>query len=225
MIDLNDELLSAYLDEELDAPTRAAVASALSKDPGARVRLERLHHMDSLLRAAVPAPPARDDDPLAARILRGAPATRTRNLLAAGLAAMAAGICGFTIGTLLPRTGADPLEAQGSLARALEAQPSGAAPGAVRILLSTRLPDGRYCRQFQLRDAGEGLACRGTQAEVDWRLVVWDGSVSTAGFQPAAAGELIDATLDRLGAGEALDAAAERQQISNGWGSGVRGNR
>ena len=41
-MELNDELLSAYLDNALDEERQAAVSAALATDAGARLRLERM---------------------------------------------------------------------------------------------------------------------------------------------------------------------------------------
>ena len=53
-LELNDELLCAYMDGELDAEMRARVERALVDDAGARVRLERMRLADERLRAEIP---------------------------------------------------------------------------------------------------------------------------------------------------------------------------
>ena len=45
-MDLNDELLCAYLDNELDAEQRQRVAAALAADAGAQLRLQRMRDAD-----------------------------------------------------------------------------------------------------------------------------------------------------------------------------------
>ncbi len=225
MTDLNDEQLSAFLDGELDELTRATVEQALAADPGARVRLERMRQMDALLRSAIPEPLARDDDPLVARITADDGAVQRtvwpqRFRLQAAAALLVAGVCGMLVGRSLPSTPQSPVEVAGSLLQALERQASGGGDDAgLRIILSTRVRDGRYCRQFALRQeqlVGEGLACR--RANTGWQLVAWEASAAGApGFQPAGASELLDAALDRLGAGEALDAGSERALIARDW--------
>ena len=67
--ELNDELLCAYLDGELDPETRARVEQALVDDAGARVRLERMRVADERLKAEIPLQTVQPNDPLSARIL------------------------------------------------------------------------------------------------------------------------------------------------------------
>jgi hypothetical protein len=223
MIVLNDELLSALLDGQLDEPTRLAVEQALANDPGARVRLERMRHADALLRTAIPAQPARADDPVAARIeQRDAPRARRWLSTPAIAASLVAGVCGVLLGRLTERAPDYWIDAagvvQGSLLQALEQQASGG-EGVLRVILSTRLRDGRYCRQFALSQGsgGEGVACRNPDA-ARWQLLAWDAStLPAAGFQPAGGNGVLDAVLDRLGAGEALDARNEQLLIEQRW--------
>jgi hypothetical protein len=119
-------------------------------------------------------------------------------------------------GPLVPRDGA--LVAHGELARALSTQLA-AQDGPVKVGLSFRAADGRYCRTF--RDAPErlaGLACRRGDA--------WAAEV-TAALAPAASPDYrtagsetppaVLATVDRLIAGAPLDAAQERAARDRGW--------
>jgi hypothetical protein len=224
MIELNDELLSALLDGQLDEPTRLAVEQALTNDRGARVRLERMRHADALLRAAIPAQPARADDPVAARIEQN-DAPRARRWLSkqALAASLVAGMCGIVLGRLTEQAPDYWIDAggvvQGSLLQTLDQQASGG-EGLLRVILSTRLRDGRYCRQFALSQAsgsGEGVACR-NQADARWQLLAWDAAMpSGAGFRPAGGSDVLDRVLDRLGAGEALDARSEQLLIEQRW--------
>ena len=224
MIELNDELLSALLDGQLDEPTRLAVEQALANDAGARVRLERMRHADALLRAAIPAQPARADDPLAARIEQDdAPRARRWLSMPAIAASLVAGLCGVLLGRFTEPAADSWVDAggvvRGALLQALERQASGG-DGTLRVILSTRLSDGRYCRQFAVSQGGsggEGIACRNSAAP-GWQLLAWDASTPTGvGFQPAGGSDVLDAVLDRLGAGEALDARSEQLLIEQRW--------
>ena len=75
-LELNDELLCAYMDGELDAGMRARVEQALIDDAGARVRLERMRAADERLKADIPLSTLQPNDPLSARILEGKPVQR-----------------------------------------------------------------------------------------------------------------------------------------------------
>jgi anti-sigma factor RsiW len=50
-VDLNDELLCAYMDDELDAVQRERVSAALAADAGAQLRLQRMRDADRDLAA------------------------------------------------------------------------------------------------------------------------------------------------------------------------------
>jgi hypothetical protein len=138
-------------------------------------------------------------------------------------------VAGLAIGRLAappPATlsGADdpaPLAA-GALAKALNTQSSGQAPGQgpVRISLSFRTASGVYCRAFQAsgRSPLAGVACRDADA---WRV----RAVSPASPGPAtnyrlAGSDTPDAVLaavDAMIAGPPLDAAAETKAKAAGW--------
>lgn len=224
MIELNDETLSAFLDGQLDAPTRLAVEQALATDPGARVRLERMRHADALLRAAIPALPAQANDPLVARIEDTEVRTVPRSVfLAAAAACLLAATCGVLLGRSLLRAPEAWVDASGlvggALLQTLEQRASGQRASRVEMLLSTQLRDGRFCRQFAVaaRPGGEGVACRNPR-NGRWELLGWDAAVvGSDGFRPAGGSELLDGVLDRLGAGEALTVERERELLEHGW--------
>lgn len=64
-MELNDEMLCAYIDGELDDRQRQQVEDGLAADAGARLRLARMREADAQLRAAFPLVTTADDDPLA----------------------------------------------------------------------------------------------------------------------------------------------------------------
>jgi hypothetical protein len=216
---LNDELLSAYLDGELDETTRARVERGLADDAGARVRLERMRAADASMRDAFAIRPVSVNDPLAHYIQRGKrpaeiPVRRPRTAL---IAALAAGVASLIVGigfTALRNNGRD-LVTPRALTAALQSSASGATnERGAQILLTFKAADGRYCRAFRWH-AAEGLACRRSER---WEVLAWDATAnSTQGFQPAGASELIDATMDRLGGDAPLDAATERALIDARW--------
>lgn len=112
--------------------------------------------------------------------------------------------------------------ASGALAHALDQQLSGGEDAGVRVGLSFRDRDGRYCRTFALRAGSAGLAC---QRDGRWQLQVLvpapapDGAAGDAGLRMAASAtptavlQAVDARID----GEALDADGERRARARGW--------
>jgi hypothetical protein len=219
-MELNDEILSAYLDNALEADQYEAVTSALSTDAGARLRLERMRQADRALRTALPLPQGdKFEAALAARIQMGRPMPRWQSAVLPW--ALAASIAGLVAGYMLPRAQAPQgLSTPDSvLARALDETRSGAAAHDVSMVLSFQAADGRYCRLFRaVRDAGpgEGLACRGSSG---WQVVAWDATTtaSTEGFRAAGAGMLIDGAMSELGGSPAMDTGEERAAIMRGW--------
>ncbi|WP_369981088.1 anti-sigma factor family protein [Xanthomonas bundabergensis] len=112
--------------------------------------------------------------------------------------------------------------ASGELAHALDQQLSGGADTGVRIGLSFRDRDGRYCRTFALRAGSAGLAC---QRDGRWQVQMQvpapapDGAAVDAGLRmaasamPAAVLQAVDARIE----GQALDADGERRARARGW--------
>lgn len=239
-LELNDEVLCAYLDGELDAEMRARVEQALVDDAGARVRLERMRAADERLKAEIPLSALQPNDPLSARILDGTPAPRVSRpplRLGAVITALAAGIGGVIVGFVLARSQEVPetpfvaaapapsLSGAASNRLLLAALDSGESGKSIeegghsaRVILTFEADDGRYCRAFRSHEAStaaEGVACRnGGQ----WEVVAWDGTVDPdEGFRAAGASELLDDVMDRLGGGAALEAADERALIERHW--------
>ena len=219
--ELNDELLRAYMDGELDPQMRERVEQALVDDAGARVRLERMRVADERLKAEVPPPVSRP------------------SRWGVAISALAAGIGGVVVGFVLSRAQepkvvpvvasvvpASPLLSGASsnelLLATLESGESGKAAvegdRSVQIILTFESDDGRYCRTFGARDASgaaEGVACRtGGQ----WQVVAWDGTADPGeGLRTAGASELLDDVMDRLGGTPALEGAEERTLIEQHW--------
>lgn len=219
-MELNDELLSAYLDNALDDETSEAVSSALALDAGARLRLERMRQADRALRTALPLPQGDSfEATMAARIQMGHTQPRWQRTVLPW--ALAASVAGLVAGSFLP-------QAQSSigisapdnvLARALNDQHSGAAAQGVSLVLSFQAEDGRYCRLFRVARAansGEGLACRSSNS---WQVVAWDATTTTSaeGYRAAGAGALIDGAMSELGGRPAMDANDESAAMARNW--------
>lgn len=227
MTGIDDEMLSAYLDGELDADARERVAAALADDAELRERLERLRRNDDLLRAAfdeVEAAPVPERLQAAARPQAQVIPLR-RRFRAPVLAAAAALVLGLALGRLLAPVApeASPLAAgaiaaDSPLATALAATPSGEVTqaGALEIapLATFRTDDGRLCREYQARGAGEAatlaIACREAG---QWRNLALAGGAAGTGYRQASAGEGLRAL---IGAGDAqtLDAGEERAALA-----------
>lgn len=242
--ELNDELLCAYMDGELDPETRARVEQALVDDAGARVRLERMRVADERLKVEIQLPALQPNDPLSERILGGRPVPRvSRPALRWGVAvsALAAGISGVVVGFVLSQsqeqeptvvpvvatvastsTSLSGASSNPLLLATLETGESGKAAvegdRAVQIILTFESDDGRYCRAFGARDASasaEGVACRNGE---QWQVVAWDGTADPGqGFRAAGSSELLDDVMDRLGGSPALEVAEERTLIEQHW--------
>jgi anti-sigma factor RsiW len=240
--ELNDELLCAYMDGELDPEMRVRVEQALVDDAGARVRLERMRVADERLKTDIPLPVSQPDDPLSERIL-SLPRTRATGRVGAfrygvAISALAAGISGVVVGFVLARsqepkvapvvastTSATSLSGASSsqlLLATLEngesGKPSVEGDRAVQIILTFQSDDGRYCRAFGAHDASasaEGVACRTGE---QWQVVAWDGTADPSeGFRAAGASELLDDVMDRLGGTAVLETAEERELIEQHW--------
>jgi hypothetical protein len=242
----SDETLMAYVDDELDAATRAALEAAAAADTQLAQRIAQHRALRARLRATFE--PVLGE-PVPERLLaaaRGAPVgQRADNVIAFKArprprwswpqwTAMAASlILGVLLGPLLLRPSAPqaPLAtssgrvlAGGVLARALSQQLSSTqAPRApVTIGVSFRARSGAYCRTFVLRDTQSlaGLACRQGPS---WQVVALAQSTAPGaaggGYRQAASAlpPAVASTLDELIAGEPLDAAAEAAARARGW--------
>jgi len=232
-MELNDELLCAYIDGELDAARRADLERALAEDAGGRLRLARMRAADERLRVEIPLRANEAGDPLARLILQdeSAPAPQvrghTRGNTWRNVGALAAACATLALGFVLARMKDGDARAvaagfaTGWLQAALEHARSGAAlgneTGAASIVLTVNARDRRYCRLYRVRaNAGitEGVACREEQG---WRVIAFDSTVaSDAVFHTAGASPLVDDVLDNLG-GAALGADAERDLLERGW--------
>lgn len=224
---IDDDLLMAFADGELDEVTRARVERAIAEDPALAARLEVQRRLKARL-AAHYAPTAEEEVPQRLRAMLEnnivpLPARRPRPLWQGALALAATLVLGLLLGRSLTAPGPIGIEdgtlvAQGALADALETQlASTQADGAATSIgVSFARADGRLCRTFLRREAA-GLACR---EPAGWRLVmVTEGSGHQGGdFRQAASGNaLVMQTAQEMMAGEPLDAAAEALARDSGW--------
>jgi hypothetical protein len=242
----SEETLMAYADNELDAPTRAAVESAMAVDPEIAERVARHQALRGRLRSTFDKVL---DEPPPDRLIaaaRGAPAVRREgNVIPLrrnpapprwswpqwGSIAASLTIGVFVGQMLFPSAAPGPittrngqLVASGVLAHALSDQLASnqtqAAP--VRIGVSFKSKLGEYCRTFVVRESTSvaGLACR---ERADWRVQVMaqgeSGHENGSQLRPAGSSlprSVLQAVDDAI-AGEPLDASAEAAARSRGW--------
>lgn len=220
-----EERLIAYLDGELSAAERTAFEAELAADPALAAQAE-LHEALAARVAATYAPVV--DEPVPPRLVAMARAANERGKPWASLprwAAMAAClVVGVAAGRAFWPQGASlamhgqALVAQGGLEQALTRQLA-SDPGAIRVGLSFRARDGRYCRTFQSPgDHLAGLACRGEGRWVAETTTAWNAQAqpdyrTAASATPPA----VLAAVDAMIAGEALDLGGERAARDRGW--------
>lgn len=241
----SDQTLSAYVDGELDAATRAVLEAAMATEPQLAERIARQRALRERVREAF-APVL--TEPLPDRLLasvRGAPAgTRAGNVIALQArsrprwswphwgAIAASLIVGVLLGPLLLRPSAPQVSletssgrvlAGGVLARALSQQLASAQPGSapVAIGVSFRARSGGYCRTFVLHGTQPlaGLACREGPAWAVMALAQSEAQGSGGGYSQAGSAlpPAVSRTLDELIVGEPLDAAGEAAARAHGW--------
>jgi hypothetical protein len=235
MMAIDDDMLMAFADGELDEIGSARVERALAQDPALRARLE----VQQALRARLAAhygPVAAEEVPerframLDTRVvdLSAARARRARPLWQSAAALAATLVLGLAIGrTLLVPGASQPgpiaveggaMMARGDLAEALDTQLASAQArdAATRIGVSFARGDGRLCRTFDSQ-AAAGVACRtGTGWQV---MVTAAGADGPRGDYRQAGSEslLVQQAAQEMMAGEPLDDAAERRARDSGW--------
>lgn len=226
MSQISDEMLLAYVDEELDAEGRAAVEAALEADESLGQRLAA--HLELGLAAkgvhadvlAEPPPERLTGAVMERRIVR--PNFGGRFGGTAQWAALAASlVLGVFVGRFAisepPLSVIDRgLVASGDLARALDRDLAGG-QAAIRIGFSFRSQDG-YCRTFQMKSARlGGLACR---EGPDWRVRLTaplDTAEADYRMASSATPAPVLAAADELMLGEALDREQEAAARAKGW--------
>lgn len=213
-----DERVAAYVDGELSSQeaiafenemaTDSHLADAVAQQRRLRDRLAAFY--DPVLKAPLPArlemtASAANDPPRR---------SWTLPQWGAVAASLALGVIGGR--ALIPDP--DPLGVAPKIARALDHQLAADA-GPVRVGITFRTADGRYCRTFvSASDDLAGLACRGSSGWSAQTATVWTPPVRAA-YRTAAAETppAVLAAVDALMAGEPLDAAAERVARNRGW--------
>ena len=243
-MNLSEETLMAYVDGELDRPTREQIAKAVAADPEVARRVAAHQAVRGTLRAAFD-PVLKE--PVPARLLSLVQAAPTASKPAQVLSFRARPVpqrswvqwtslaASFVLGAIvwqvaLRMSSSDPLTAKhgeitasGTLERALDGQLAANqdGSGAVQIGLSFLSKQGSYCRTFRVRGAADaaGLACRGSQA---WtvQVLTHEPTSQPPGQYRQAASDMPPAVVAAVAeaiAGEPLDAPAEARAQADGW--------
>lgn len=231
---IDDDLLMAFLDGELDEVSRARVERAIAEDPALRARLEQQQRLRARL-AAHFGPAAEEEVPERFRAMLEtnvvplrAPAPRPARPLWQTVTALAATLLlGLMVGRTLLAPAAGPfaveggtMVARGELAEALDTQLASAPPqdAATRIGVTFRNNEGRACRTFDSLTAA-GIACR---KEAEWQVMLTVPGTGTQNGdfrQAASGGLLVQQTAQEMMAGEPYDDSAERRARDSGWRS------
>ena len=230
MTDIDEAMLIAWVDGELDEVTRRRVDRAVAEDPALAERLDRHRRLRERLSGhyapieAEPVPPAlRSLLEERAKVvpLARAAAPRWRYWRMGGAIA-ASLVLGLGIGRLSSGP-AGPIAvkdgvmvAQAQLASALDTQLASAQEGAaIRIGLSFQRKGGGWCRSFE-GHAVSGVACRAGEGWQVQQLVPGVGQGTD--YRQASSGDArIMATVDALIDGAPADAAQEKAAQGKGW--------
>ena len=228
MTDIDEAMLIALVDGELDEVNRRRVERAVAADPALAARLAQHLSLRARL-AAHYAPVAQEPTPDRLRaVLEDSarvvplvrPAPRWRNW-AVGGAIAASLVLGLGLGRM---SGREPgsigmrdgvMVAQGVLASALDTQlASTQTDDAIRIGLTFQRRGGGWCRSFD--GAIAGVACREGEG---WQVqqALPGAGQNTAYRQAASADARVMATVDALIDGVPADAAGEKAAQAQDW--------
>ncbi|WP_019053244.1 anti-sigma factor family protein [Sphingobium xenophagum] len=228
MTDIDEAMLIALVDGELDDVTRRRVERAMAEDPALAERVAMHRRLRERL-AGHYAPIAQEPLPEAMRALvedsaRVVPLTRPAPRWrgwATGGAIAASLVLGLGLGRLSGGEGGPigvqngVMIAQGGLAQALDAQLASAqGDDPIRIGLTFQRKGGGWCRSFDGTLAG--VACReGDGWQVQQAL---PGAGQAHGYRQASSADVrVMATVDALIEGAPVDAAGEKAARAKGW--------
>ncbi|WP_242123133.1 anti-sigma factor [Sphingobium sp. Sx8-8] len=230
MTDIDEALLIAWVDGELDDVTRRRVDRAVAEDPSLAQRLEMHRQLRERLSGhyapveAEPVPAAMlavlEESAKVVPLARPAPPRWRQWGIGGAIAASL--VLGLGIGRLSGGP-AGPvgvkdgvMVAQGRLASALDTQLASAQDGAaIRIGLSFQRKGGGWCRSFE-GEAMSGVACREGEGWQMQQLV--PGTGQGTDYRQASSGDArVMATVEALMEGAPADARQERAAKEKGW--------
>lgn len=231
--EIEDTMLMAYADGELDAATAARVEAALEQDAALAERLGVFLSTRTALKSAFdPAPPVSATLEAAVRAM-AAPAPQVVSLaarratrpvwqpmaLAASLA-LAVGLgAGWMLGTP-GGTAAPQLALAKGAEAALASLPSGqnttlADGTALSVIASFEDAQGTFCREVAQSGSGGSVVAVACKADAGWDLrFALTVATGGTGYLPASAPETLDTWLSATGAGAPLDPAAEAAALA-----------
>jgi len=227
---VDENMLMAFADGELSGAERDEVEAALEQDASLRGKLAAHQRLRARLSAAfdgaldepVPARLAEAAEPRAADVVNLAERRAARWSALKWGAMAACVIFGVFVGIgvmnndpPLMESESNGLVARGALATALDTQLASEQAGAVRIGLSFRAQDGRYCRTFDLTEgATAGLACRDADR---WNVMMTMANAVGGEVRMAGAPPEVLAAVEAIIVGEPLDARGEAAAREANW--------
>lgn len=230
MTDIDEAMLIAWVDGELDEVSRRRVDRAIAEDPALAERLEMHVRLRNRLSShyapieAEPVPQALQD--MVGQSAKVTPLFQTRSRRWGGWAMGGAIAASLVLGLGIGRFSGGPtgpvevrqgvMVAKGDLASALDSQLASAQEGAaLRIGVSFQRKGGGWCRSFD-GSAVAGVACREGNA---WQVqqLVPSGGQATSYRQAASTDSRVMATVDALIDGAPADAGQEAAAKANGW--------
>jgi hypothetical protein len=240
---LTDEILMAFADGELDEPVAAAVARVMAQDPAVARKIVEFQQSRRLTRSVfasnlAPDVPSELRAAISAQIKAYEAANAVgerrelvevkslsprrmfpiRMALAASLAAVAV-TAGYFIGQQSQPTEGrlaqleDPRVLR-ELSRLESGREAELPLGRLRVISTYRLPNDSLCREFKLQStstATGAIACRTDEWKVTFALAE---PAKGAEYVPSSGGDLVDAYLGNLGAGNPLEGEAEAKALS-----------
>lgn len=232
---INDQILSAFLDDELSADEAEQVRDYIAEHDEAAARLAQLAMTDQRVRAyvdelsATPMPRkvlALLDDDAANKVIplhsnRSFKAIVQQHLAAAASVAL---MIGFGLGYAWQSQPNSSL--QTAIAQVLEQQSSGTSytiADGKQLLpqLTFTNNDGEFCRQYQLQDeqtqvAQVAIQCRRGE---QWQMVAMAEVAYTKAteYRTASTSHALDSVLDQIMSAAPLTAEQEQTQLSSAW--------
>jgi hypothetical protein len=233
MSERDDQLLSRFIDGELDREESRALRERLISDPELRARLDRMRAVNARVKAAFDVPGAERVPPAIEALVRGNPAgDRKRHSWAMAMAASLVAAAGLLLVTQWQEQTQQPdgvPAADARLARVLENAASRAEGWEalqdgrrIRPVLSFANLDGEWCREFLLaqdRESFRGVACR---HQGEWRteiLAAAEVPATGGDYRPAGAAEstAVASYVYTHAAGIPLSLEQEAELIARQW--------
>jgi anti-sigma factor RsiW len=233
-MNLTEEKLIAYADGEVSVEELRAIEAALKTRSDLRAFVEQQRALRQRFEASFSATDEAIPDSLLNTLMQTPVSSRwhwqqrlkswtsRRFLLWSAMPTAAALACGLAIGIVLTPQGSFRVDhgtmlAQGALSTALDKQLASTqqASDTVRVGISFKNKNGRYCRTFS--DASlAGVACRDLNG---WAVAALASSPSESGayHMASAMPDALRDTVEKMIAGEPLDAAEEMRARAKSW--------